>query len=237
MQKELGPEELKQYLYIIGEGKESLESWTEQTKARITNAGMDLSRASALVFNANPFTIGHRYLSEIASKRSSAVIVFVIQGKPESGGKGNHENTGIEYPFEKRLLMAQESLKDLQNVLVLPSGPYIISRDDFPKDYLREEMANATAHAALDSMVFTKVCTDLGIKLAFAGDEPRDELSEIHLNALRSECAKSSIVLRVAERKRLGDRYISSALVRQAISDGDKETVKALVPPCIFDIL
>ena len=51
--------------------------------------------------------------------------------------------------------------------------------------------------------------------MAFAGDEPRDEMSEIHLNTLRQMCAQSNIVLKVAERKRIGDKYISSSLVRQ----------------------
>ncbi len=190
-----------------------------------------------MVFNANPFTTGHRYLAEIAARRSKGLLVLVIQGRPESGGKGNHENTGIEFSFKDRMEMTTMALSDMDDVIVLPSGPYIISRDDFPKGYLSETMGAAPAHAALDSMVFCHVCRSLGISSAFAGDEPRDELSEIHLNALRQECAGNSIMLKVAERKRLGDRYISSSLVRQALEDKKMDEVRSLVPENIFEYL
>ena len=59
-------------------------------------------------------------------------------------------------------------------------------------------------------------------------------MSEIHLNTLRQMCAQSNIVLKVAERKRIGDKYISSSLVRKAISAGDRETVEKLVPPQVL---
>ena len=72
---------------------------------------------------------------------------------------------------------------------------------------------------------------------AFAGDEPRDELSEIHLNALREKCRKTGIVLKVAERKRDGERYISSSLAREAISKGRKDELKRLVPESVMQKL
>ncbi len=233
MQATIGEKEFLEYLKRIGEGLEGLENWEEGIKKSIDVP----EQSSCLVFNANPFTIGHHYLAELASRRSKAVIVFVIQGKTESGGRGNHENTGLEFPFEDRIELVKKGLSDLGNVVVLPSGPYLISRDDFPKGFLSESLGAAPAHAKLDSMVFCHVCKALGIRSAFAGDEPRDELSEIHLNALRQECRDSGILLRVAERKRLGDRYISSSMVRDAISKGRKEEVAQLVPPHVLEYL
>lgn len=237
MQKAIEKTDFYEYLKRIGNGCEGLRDWETQIAAQITGKTSDSKTLSVLVLNANPFTTGHRYLVEIAAKRSGYVVVFVIQGKTESGGKGNHENTGIEFPFQDRLELTQKALSDLPNVIVLPSGPYLISRDDFPSDFLTDRLGNASAHAILDSMVFCDVCKALGAKAAFAGDEPRDELSEIHLNALRQECADSKIVLRVAERKRLGDKYISGSLVRQNLADGNMDEVKLLVPDVVFDYL
>ena len=221
------------YLGLLGGSARGLSDWEESIRQTLGAAdGM-----SVLVFNANPFTNGHRYIAEIAARRSTRVLVFVIQGKPESGSRGNHENSGIVLPFPDRLKLTQACLSDLENVTVLPSGPYIISRSDFPAGFLSEYMGNAPAHAALDSMVLCHVCRALGIKAAFAGDEPRDELSEIHLNALRAECRKNGIVLRVAERRRLGERNISSALVREALDSKRPDDVKALVPSRVYDYL
>ena len=98
-------------------------------------------------------------------------------------------------------------------------------------------MGKVPAHAVLDSMVICHICTALGIKKIFAGDEPRDEMSEIHLNALRAECASSSIVLKVAERKRLGEKYISSSMVRQDMADGRTDEIALIVPEAVLEYL
>lgn len=225
MGTEIGQEIFDQYLNLIGHGKKDLEKWEQDLKASIGQS----EGISCVVLNANPFTAGQRYLVQMAAGRSTEVLVFVIQGRPESGGKGNHENTGIEFSFEDRMKMAKDGLSDLANVILLPSGPYLISRSDFPKGFLSQDLGSAPAHAVLDSMVFCHICRNLGIKAAYAGDEPRDELSEIHLNALRQECRRNSIMLKVAERKRIGERYITSSLARQAIADGNKDGLKEIV--------
>ncbi len=218
--------EFHEYLGLIGDGEEGLKLWERQLSESI-----DIPEGTSLVvLNANPFTIGHRYLVSIARSRSRHTLVLVIQGRPESGGRGNHETTGIVFPPEERLRMTRKGLSDMDGVTVLPSGPYIVSRDDFPSSFLSEEMGRVPAHAALDSMVLCHVCKALGIRSVYAGDEPRDEMSEIHLNALRSACASSGISLKVAERKRLGERYISSSMVRQDIADGNMEEAVLLAP-------
>ena len=222
-----------EYLDKIADGLSGLENWERSLKETLG----DCADTCALVFNSNPLTVGGRYLAEIASRRCRRVLLFVIQGKTDSGSHGNHEETVIEFPFEKRFAMTRAALSDLENVLVIPSGPYLIGRDDYPAGYLSGSLGAAHAHGFLDGMVFCHICNALGIRLAFAGDEPRDEMSEIHLNTLRQICAQSGIVLKVAERKRIGDKYISSSLVRKAISAGDRDTVEKLVPPQVMPFL
>lgn len=233
LQKTIGQEQFFSYLNLIGDGIDGLKAWEEETKKALEGKHVD----AITIFNANPLTVGHRYLAELASKRCSNLLVLVIQGRPESGSKGNHESTGLEFPFETRLAMTEAALDDIPNITVLPSGPYIISRIDYPTGFLSETIGPAPAHAELDSMVFCHVCESLGIKLAFFGDEPRDELSEIHLNALRQACAQNLITLKVAERKRIGERYISSALARQAIADKKRDELEDLIPQKVLSLL
>ena len=223
-----------EYLTLIADGLTGLESWERGLSSRLG----DCSETSVVVFNSNPLTVGGRYLAQIASGRSRRLIVLVIQGKTDSGSHGNHEDTVMDLPFTDRLSMTQKALADLENVVVMPSGPYLIGRDDFPKGYLSETLGAASAHAYLDCMAFCHICRALGIRSAYAGDEPRDEMSEIHLNTLRQLCAQSGIKLRVAERKRTeGDKYISSSMVRKALASGDMETVEKLVPAAVLPYL
>ena len=233
MQNSVSESDFRRYLDLIGDGKTGLESWEKKFSEEI-NISDD---TSLVIINANPFTFGHRYLVELASRRSSHVIVLVIQGRPESGGKGNHEETGIVFPFSDRLEMTGRCLSDMENITVLPSGPYLISRDDFPEGFLSDTMGKVPAHAALDAMVICHICNSLGIRKIFAGDEPRDEMSEIHLNALRQACLKDRIMLRVAERKRLGEKYISSSMVRQDIADGRTDEIRMLVPDTVLEYI
>jgi len=230
---DINSEHFNQYLNLIGEGLQGLVSWENEQKAVFGSC----EGLSCVVLNANPFTIGQKYLVQLAASRSAKVLVFVIQNRPEAGAKGNHENTGIEFSFLDRMRMVKEGLSDIGNVIILPSGPYLISRSDYPEGFLSEDLGPAPAHAILDSMVFCHVCNALGIKTAFAGDEPRDELSEIHLNALRQECRKNNINLKVAERKRLGERYLTSSLARQAIADKDLDELKEIVPQTTLSYL
>ena len=222
-----------EYLGLIADGIAGLESWEQNLKAELG----DCTDNCAVVFNSNPLTVGGRYLAEIASRRSKRVLLFIIQGKTDSGSHGNHEEKVIEFPFRTRFDMTRDALSDLNNVLILPSGPYLIGRDDFPAGYLSGTLGAAHAHGFLDGMAFCHICNALGISSAYAGDEPRDEMSEIHLNTLRQICAQSGIVLKVAERKRIGDKYISSSMVRKALAAGDMETVGKLVPPQVLPYL
>lgn len=232
-----------QYMSSINSKTNTFVHWVEDIKAKIENTfnspnGTCLDGTTCLIFNANPCTLGHKYLIELASKRNNSVVVFVIQGKTSSGSKGNHENTGIEIPFEKRLKDVEECAKEFHNVLVLPGGPYIISRDDFPSQWSTKEKGKSHSYAILNAKLLCQVILPgLGIKTFYVGDEPRDEMEEMHLNELRAQCKKCNISLKVAERKRIRDKYISSAMVREAIACKDWGTVKETVPPHVYERL
>ena len=231
-----------QYINALSSKPDALQTWLEKTSTLIQNNFDNLETLSCLVFNANPYTLGHDYLLSLASKRSSAVVVFVIEGKPESGCRGNHESTIIELPFEDRIKLVKQGAEKYPNILVLPAGPFLIGRNSFPEswsqDWKAEEKGKAHLFALLDAKLFFQVIApELGIKTRFVGDEPRDEMSEMHLNAMRQESKLAKIPLRVAERKRLGDKYISSSMVREALFQGDWETIKATVPDFVYEYL
>lgn len=231
-------DETLRYVNEINPKTDVLETWLSQTRRAIEERFGTTEGVSCIIFNANPCTLGHRYLVETASKRSLGVVVFVIEGKTDSGSLGNHETSNMEIPFKDRLEQAGVCVHGLSNVMVLPGGPYIIGRNDFPLQWSTVERSRAHSYAILNSKLLCQVMLPgLGIKSMFAGDEPRDEMSEMHLNALRQQCRDWGIGLKVAERKRLGDRYISSAMVRSAVANGDWDTVRASVQPFVYEYL
>lgn len=231
-------DETLHYIMSINSKTDTLDHWIEDVRAKIESTFETPEGTSCLIFNANPCTLGHKYLMELASKRNRSVVVFVIQGKTSSGSKGNHENTGLEIPFEVRLKDVEDCARDFHNVLVLPGGPYIISRDDFPSQWSIKEKSKSHSYAILNAKLLCQVILpELGIKTFYVGDEPRDELEEMHLNELRAQCKICNINLKVAERKRFRDKYISSAMAREAIFCKDWKTVKQIVPVRIYERL
>ncbi len=79
----------------------------------------------AVVMNANPFTLGHRYLVEKAAKENDFVYVFVVSA-----------NTSL-FSADERLQLVREGLSDLDNVVVVAGGDYMVSYATFPAYFCR----------------------------------------------------------------------------------------------------
>lgn len=56
----------------------------------------------AIVMNANPFTLGHRYLAQRAAESCDSVHIFVVR------------EDASEFSFEDRLRMVREGVKDIR---------------------------------------------------------------------------------------------------------------------------
>ena len=79
-----------------------------------------MAKKSMIVMNCNPFTLGHQYLIEQASKESEEVIIFIVE-----------EDKSV-FPFNIRYKLVKEGCAHLKNVKVIPGTKYIISSATFP---------------------------------------------------------------------------------------------------------
>ena len=119
----------------------------------------------AIVMNCNPFTNGHRYLIEYAASKVEQLIIFVVQ-----------EDKSY-FKFEDRFKMVNEGVKGLENVIVVPSGEYIISKETFAQ-YFDKESAIEVKDMDYDVYIFGKiVAKHLGIQVRFLGEEPNDKVT------------------------------------------------------------
>lgn len=84
-------------------------------------AGTDTDEnVGCIVMNCNPFTKGHLALITYAAKSCSLLHIFVV------------EENRSRFPFADRLKLVREGTDHLPNVIVHPSGPYMISNATFP---------------------------------------------------------------------------------------------------------
>ena len=116
--------------------------------------------------NCNPFTYGHQYLIEYASKQMELVYVFVV------------EEDRSFFKFCDRYEMVQKGTKDLLNVFVVPSGKWVLSYMTMPVYFEKENKQDIKVDAQLDLEIFGRyIAPALGITKRFVGEEPYDSVT------------------------------------------------------------
>lgn len=180
-------------------------------------------RSAALVMNANPFTYGHQYLAEIASRDCDTLHLFVVS-----------EDASL-VPFAVRRRLVEAGTTHLPNVVLHNSGPYIISNATFPSYFLKDEVSVIEGHARLDLAVFAKIAGALGITVRYVGEEPTSQVTGIYNQIMADKLPGAGVACRIIPRKMLGGDPISASTVRTYIKNEDFAALRDMVPPSTFD--
>lgn len=175
-------------------------------------------RSAAVVMNANPFTLGHRYLVEKAARENDTVHLFVLE-----------EDASL-VPFPVRWRLVTEGVADLPNVICHKSGPYMISSATFPSYFLRDEAAVIEGHARLDLALFRDIAGALGVTARYVGQEPTSQVTGLYNQVMETELPKMGISCVVAPRLETGGTAVSASTVRKLIHEGRPEDIRPLVP-------
>ena len=175
-------------------------------------------RSAAIVMNANPFTLGHRYLVERAAAENDWVHLFVLS---EEAGP---------IPFGVRWKLVTEGVADLPNVICHQSGPYIISSATFPSYFLRDEESVIRGHAQLDLKLFQSIAGAVGATARYVGEEPSSLVTGIYNQVMAGELPAAGIHCEIIPRRETDGAAISASTVRQAIHDDRLGAIRGLVP-------
>ena len=170
-------------------------------------------RAGSIVMNANPFTLGHLHLVRTALLSCAYIYVFVV------------EEEASAFPFDVRLELVRRGLSQYPRAIVLPSGPYMISRASFPA-YFTGEAARSRVHAELDASIFAlRIAGTLDIAARFVGQEPYCEVTAGYNAALREILPQHGIECMEITRLNSDAMAISASRVRELLAGS--ETVPA----------
>lgn len=175
-------------------------------------------RCAALVMNANPFTLGHLYLTERAAAENDAVHLFMV----------SEDVSLIPFPVRRRLIT--EGTSHLDNIIYHDSGPYMISSATFPSYFQKDMDAVIESHAKLDLAIFGKIAHALGIGRRYVGEEPHSRVTGIYNQIMEKELPKAGIRCTVIPRRQQDGAAISASAVRRAIKENHMELLPSLVP-------
>lgn len=178
------------------------------------------------VMNCNPFTNGHRYLIEEALKQCDYLVVFVVQEDQSA------------FSFDDRLKMVDEGTEDLPNVVVVPSGRFIISSLTFSEYFNKSELQERTVDPSLDVDVFAReIAPCLHITKRFAGEEPFDAVTRQYNETMRRALPEHGIEFVEIPRKTEGGSAVSASRVREMLKEKDLDGIRALVPETTYEFL
>lgn len=197
---------------------DNLKRETENAVGEIKNS----DRIASVVMNANPFTLGHRYLLETAAEESDILHVFVVS-----------EDSSV-IPFSVRYRLVQEGCRNTGRIVFHRTGDYLISDATFPSYFLKDRDTVILSHAGLDATVFLQIASSLGITARYAGEEPFSHVTELYNRVMKEKLEKNGISLRVIPRKETGGNIVSASVVRKNIQEGHLDQVKEMVPESTF---
>lgn len=169
----------------------------------------------AIVMNANPFTVGHRYLVRQAARQVERLFVIAVK-----------EDVSM-FSYGERLEMIRRGCAGFPNVMVLEGSDYAISAATFPTYFLKSLTDASETQMRLDLDLFRRyIAPTLGTSIRFVGSEDSDKLT-LAYNRLMKECLSN---VREITRLKLSGRSVSATNERNAIENGHLSQARPWIP-------
>lgn len=171
-----------------------------------------------IVMNANPFTLGHRYLVERSSELVERLYVVVVR-----------EDCSM-FSYNERKAMVSQGVGNIGNVVVVDGSDYAVSAMTFPTYFLKHKTDATDTQILLDLDIYRRhIAPALGATVRFVGSEPSDLLTRRYNELMRQALGESHV--REIPRMSKDGVAVSASCVRQAISENCLWKAIRLVPP------
>ncbi len=213
---------IKDQIVFMENKKNGFNDYLNELSKSKLNDNANAKKIAAIVMNANPFTLGHLYLIEKASKENDILHLFIVS-----------EDKSI-VPFNVRKKLIMEGTAHLKNIIYHDSGPYIISSATFPSYFQKDEKDVIESHANLDLEIFVKIAKALNINVRYVGEEPTSLVTGIYNKIMEKKLPENGIECFVVKRKEMDGNIISASEVRKKIKEGNIEGIKNMVPDSTY---
>lgn len=187
-------------------------------------------KIGAIVMNANPFTLGHRWLVEQAARQCDWLHLFVVK-----------EDASC-FSYHDRFTLIEKGIAGIDKVTLHPGSAYLISRATFPGYFLKEQGVVDDCHSQIDLQIFReRLAPALQITHRFVGTEPLCSLTRSYNQRMKAllEAPGDAPPVEVVELARIEKNGgpISASRVRELYRQRNWQAVAALVPPGTLSFL
>lgn len=179
-----------------------------------------------IVMNANPFTKGHLYLAERAAQEVDMLLIFVV------------EEDLSEFSFSDRFHMVERGVQHINNVRVIPSGSFILSRHTFVSYFEKDKKQDERVDAALDIQFFgAYIVPAFGINKRFVGEEPKDLVTRQYNEEMKSRLPLYGVEVIEIPREKVNEMYISATVARDLYQEKDWNALNQYLPSSTMEYL
>lgn len=188
----------------------------------VTNEGGGIKSVrkpiGAIVMNANPFTLGHRFLVEQSSELVERLYVVVVR-----------EDCSM-FSYSERKAMVSQGVRDIGNVVVVDGSDYAVSAATFPTYFLKQISDATDTQITLDLDIYRRrIAPALGATVRFFGSEPTDPLTRRYNELMHQQLGEDHV--HEIQRKQQDGSPISASRVRKAMLEGRLWDAIQMVPP------
>ena len=210
-------------LTLNKESEKIINQYIERIRVANTKEGM---RIGSIVMNCNPMTNGHLYLIDTARQMVDLLYIFIV------------EEDKSDFAFHDRLALVRNETCSMENVVVVPSGQFVLSYMTMPLYFEKEEKREAALDAADDLKIFGNyIAPRLGITDRFVGEEPIDLVTRQYNEAMKSILPMYGVSVVEIPRLQQEGSVVSASRVRQYLKEGNMEAVKNIVPSGVYTYL
>ncbi len=187
-------------------------------------------KIGAIVMNANPFTLGHRWLVEQADSQCDWLHLFVVK-----------EDASC-FSYHDRFKLIEQGITGIDKVTLHPGSAYLISRATFPGYFLKEQGVVDDCHSQIDLQLFReRLAPALQITHRFVGTEPLCPLTRNYNQRMKSllEAPGDTPPIEAVELARI-EKMVDPCRppeVRELYRQRNWQAVAALVPPGTLSFL
>ena len=198
--------------------------------------------SGVIVMNANPFTLGHRYLVEQSvlalGPSTSSGTEPVSAGEPVEPPKLTIipvKEDASRFPYRERLAMLRAGCDGLADVV--EGSDYQISAATFPTYFMKDLSDAAETQMRLDIDLFGRhIAPALGAHVRFVGTEPSDPLTARY-NALMKELLPKYGIQLVEIPRLTIEQPVTATEVRALLDEGRFKEASALTPESTWPYL
>ncbi len=135
--------------------------------------------------------------------------------------------------------MVKKGTEDLGNIVVAPSGKFIISAYTFPEYFMKDYVKEKNFDVSMDVETFCKyIAPPLNIRKRFAGEEPFDPVTKNYNENMRRILPEYNMEFVEIPRYALdSERVVNATRVRELLSRKSFDELKEYVPDSTYQVL